>query len=66
MENDLFLHVRRMSGGGTLTNQKKGHGEGSGRKMWVGIKALLAAGGIQLLLSYSEEVYQRLPRFTQR
>jgi len=29
------------------------------------IKGSLAAGGIQLLISYFEEVYQRLPRFTQ-
>ena len=33
--------------------------------MGGGIKGLLVAGSIQLLLSYFEEVYRRLPRFTQ-
>jgi hypothetical protein len=36
VENDLYLYVRRMSGGGTLTNQNEGHGEGSGSKVWAG------------------------------
>jgi hypothetical protein len=55
-----------MSGVGTLTNQKEGHGKGSGRMVGVGgIKGSFAAVGFQLLLSYFEEVYQRLPRFTQ-
>ena len=55
-----------MSGGGTLTNQKEGLSGGSRGKVWVGgIKGLLAAGDIQLLLSYFEEVYQRFPCFTQ-
>jgi len=35
MRTDLYLYVRRMSGGGILTNQKEGHGKGSGRKIWV-------------------------------
>jgi hypothetical protein len=50
-----------------LTNQKEGHGEGIWKKVRVegGIKASLVAGGIQLLFSYFEEVYQRLPRFAQ-
>ena len=48
-----------------MTNRKEGLSGGSGRKVWVGggIKGLLVAGGIQLLLSYFEEVYQRFPCF---
>jgi hypothetical protein len=35
VENDLYLYVRRMNVGGTLADQREGHGEGSRMKVWV-------------------------------